>query len=80
MATIGVQTMKKILKGEGATRVSNDASVLMLKIVNAIARDIAKRAIESVKYTNKKTIREEDIAFVSKNLLMDTTLKDILLG
>ena len=61
-------TMKKILKSEGALRVSSNASKKLAEIVEIFTRDLAKKIIDAATFAGRKTIESEDIEYVTHNL------------
>jgi histone H3/H4 len=60
-------TIKEILKEEGAGRVSSDASKQLAEIVEIFARDLAKKVINAAISAKRKTIKSEDIEYVTHN-------------
>jgi len=59
-------TMRKILKDSGAPRVSDEAAKELVKLVNDYAYDIAKKAIEAMKFSNRITVMAEDVIFAAR--------------
>jgi histone H3/H4 len=60
-------TIKGILKEEGAERVSSNASKQLAEIVEIFARDLAKKTIEAARFAKRKTIEAEDVEYVTRN-------------
>ena len=67
MSEITKTSMKRILKANGAPRVSKGAAVEFAKIVDEYANTLAKEVIKVMEYTNRKTVIEEDIFFVMRD-------------
>jgi len=57
---------KKILEHFGAKRVSAEAAEEMVFILEDIANEISKKAIELAKHSGRKTVQEEDIKLAAK--------------
>lgn len=53
--------VKRIIKQEGAERVSADAVDTLVEFLEDDAEAVAKKAIEYAKYANRKTVKAEDI-------------------
>ncbi|WP_082706356.1 histone family protein [Methanobrevibacter sp. YE315] len=54
--------VKRIIKEEGAERVSADAVDTLVEFLEDDAEAIAKKAIEYAKYAKRQTVKAEDIA------------------
>ena len=54
--------IKRIIKEEGAERVSADAVDTLVEFLEDEGEAVAKKAFEYAKYANRKTIKAEDIA------------------
>ena len=67
MAEITKTSMKRVFKANGAPRVSKGAAIEMARVVDEYANTLAKEVINVMKYTNRKTIVEEDIFFVMRD-------------
>jgi histone H3/H4 len=58
---ISENTLKKILKEAGASRISADASAEMCKYINRMAFEIAQKAVKLSKHAKRKTVDIDDI-------------------
>ncbi|MDE1828021.1 MAG: NFYB/HAP3 family transcription factor subunit [Candidatus Micrarchaeota archaeon] len=58
---ISKMTIKKILKEQGAERVSESAATELARIVNRYAYSIAKRAVKLAAHAKRKTVEKADI-------------------
>lgn len=58
---ISENTIKKILKEAGATRISAEASTEMRKCVNKMAFEMANKAVRLSKHAKRKTVDISDI-------------------
>ena len=61
-------TIRNILKDEGANRISSEASKKLAEIVEIFARDLAKKVIDAATFAGRKTVEIEDADFVTRNL------------
>ena len=61
-------TIKNILKDEGAIRISSEASKKLAEIIEIFSRDLAKKVIDAALFAKRKTIELEDVEFVTRNL------------
>lgn len=62
--TIKKGTVKKIMKSQGRT--SNEAVDAMHAFINDFLVMTIKEAIDAQKHANRKTVKAEDVAFVTK--------------
>ena len=60
-------SMKRILKANGAPRVSKEAAIEFAKIVDEYANTLAKEVITIMNYTNRRTVIEDDIFFAIRD-------------
>ena len=61
MAKPSLALMEKILKENGAERVSKDAKIALAKIIEGKCSSIAKSALKYAMYSGRKTITSHDI-------------------
>ncbi len=59
--TLSLAAMEKILKNEGAGRVSQDALVAMKDLMEEFGRKVAKRSIKLAEHAGRKTVQKEDV-------------------
>ena len=65
---LGLSAMYRILKKSGAERVSDESADELRRIVEDIATEIAKNAVEMSKHAKRKTVKAEDVKLASKSL------------
>ena len=53
--------MYRILKKSGAERVSDESADELRRIIEEIAEDIAKNAVDMASHAGRKTIKAEDV-------------------
>ena len=58
---ISVRAMERLLRSEGAKRVSKDASLLLREKVEEFALSIARKVVKSAFLDGRKTVKEEDV-------------------
>ena len=58
--------MYRILKKSGAERVSDGSADELRRIIEDIAIDIAKDAVDMTKHAGRKTVKSEDVKLASK--------------
>lgn len=63
----GLAVMNRIIKKAGAQRVSDEASDTLRKILEEIANNISKNAIDLANHAGRKTIKTDDILLAYKN-------------
>ena len=63
---LGVSAMYRILKKAGAERVSDESADELRRILEDIAIEIAKNAVEMSKHAGRKTVKAEDVKLASK--------------
>ena len=59
--------MMMILKKSGAERVSDESADELRRIIEDIAEDIAKNAVDMASHAGRKTIKAEDVKLASKS-------------
>ncbi|HEX6647620.1 MAG TPA: histone family protein [Nitrososphaeraceae archaeon] len=63
----GLAVMNRVIKKAGAERVSDGASDTLRKILEEIANNISKTAIDLANHAGRKTIKSDDILLAYKN-------------
>ncbi len=65
-SNFGLPAMYRILKKAGAERVSDESADELRRVIEDIATEIAKNAVDMSKHAGRKTVKAEDIKFASK--------------
>ena len=63
---LGLSAMYRILKKSGAERVSDESADELRRIIEDIATEIAKNAVDMAKHAKRKTVKAEDVKLASK--------------
>jgi len=63
---LGLSAMYRILKKAGAERVSDESADELRRIIEEIAEDIAKSAVDMAAHASRKTVKGEDVKLASK--------------
>ena len=63
---LGISAMYRILKKAGAERVSDESAEELRGIIEELANNIAKSAVDMASHARRKTIKAEDIKLASK--------------
>ena len=63
---LGLSPMNRILKKAGAERVSDDSVDELRRIIEEIAMEISKGAVDMAKHAGRKTVKSEDVKLASK--------------
>ena len=63
---LGVSAMYRILKKAGAERVSDESADELRRVIEDIAANIAKNAVDMSKHAGRKTVKAEDVKLASK--------------
>ena len=63
----GLAVMNRVLKKAGAERVSDEASDTLRNILEEVANNISKSAIDLANHAGRKTIKSDDILLAYKN-------------
>ncbi len=66
---LGLAAMYRILKKAGASRVSDESADALRKVMEEIASDIARNAVDVSTHAGRKTVRAEDIRWASKSFV-----------
>ena len=61
MAELPIAPIKRIIKGVGAPRSSDDAAKELAAVVEEYAEDIALQAVKLAKHAGRKTVTVDDI-------------------
>ena len=65
---LGLSAMYRILKKSGAERVSDESADELRRIIEDIATEIAKNAVDMAKHAKRKTVKAENVKLASKSL------------
>ena len=65
----GLAAVYRVIKKSGAERVSDEASEELRRVVEEIATQIAKQAIELSLHAGRHTVKASDIRLAAKNIL-----------
>ena len=63
---LGISSMYRILKKAGAERVIDESAEELRRIIEELANNIAKSAVDMASHAGRKTIKAEDIKLASK--------------
>ena len=63
----GLAVMNRVIKKAGAERVSDEASDTLRTILEEIANNISKTALDLANHAGRKTIKSDDILLAYKN-------------
>ena len=63
---LGLSPMYRILKKAGAERVSDESVDELRRIIEEIAMEISKGAVDMTKHAGRKTVKSEDVKLASK--------------
>ena len=66
---LGLSAMYRILKKSGAERVSDESVDELSRIIEDIAVEISKSAVDMTKHAGRKTVKSEDVKLASKGFL-----------
>ncbi|ADC65938.1 Transcription factor CBF/NF-Y/histone domain protein [Ferroglobus placidus DSM 10642] len=61
MAELPLAPVDRLIRKAGAERVSEEAVVKMVEILEDYALQVAKKAVEIARHSKRKTIKAEDI-------------------
>ena len=65
---LGLSAMYRILKKSGASTIRKDAPDELRRIIEDIATDIAKNAVEMSNHAKRKTVKADDLRLAAKSL------------
>lgn len=68
MADLPIAALDRLIRKAGAERVSEDAAEELGRILEEVALDISKQAIELAKHAKRKTVTGEDIKLATKTM------------
>jgi len=63
---LGLSAMYRILKKAGGERVSDESADELRRIIEELAENIAKSAVEMSSHAGRKTVKAEDVKLASK--------------
>ena len=66
---LGMSAMYRILKKSGASRISDESADELRRIVEDMASNIAKNAVDLATHAGRKTIKAGDVKLASKSFL-----------
>ena len=68
MSDLPIAAVDRLIRKAGAGRVSEDAAIELGKIIEEVAIDISKQAIDLAKHAKRKTVTGEDIKLATKTM------------
>jgi DNA-binding protein len=68
MSDLPIAAIDRLIRKAGAERVSEEAAIELGKIIEEVAIDISKQAIDLAKHAKRKTITSEDIKLATKTM------------
>jgi histone H3/H4 len=68
MTDLPIAALDRLIRKAGAERVSEDAAIELGKIIEEVALDISKQAIDLAKHAKRKTVTGEDIRLATKTM------------
>ena len=63
---LGLSAMYRILKKAGAERVSDESADELRRVIEDVADNIAKNAVDMASHAGRKTIKGEDVKLAYK--------------
>ena len=63
---LGLSAMYRILKKSGAERISDESADELRRVIEDIAVEISKGAVDMAKHAGRKTVKSEDVKLASK--------------
>ena len=64
---LGLSAMYRILKKAGAERVSDESADELRRVIEDVADNIAKNAVDMASHAGRKTIKGGDVKLASKS-------------
>ncbi len=64
---LGLSAMYRILKKAGAERVSDESADELRRVIEDVADNIAKNAVDMASHAKRKTVKAEDVKLASKS-------------
>lgn len=61
MKELPLAPMKRLVKGAGAARVSEDAAEALREVLEDFAGEVASKAVQLARHAGRKTVTKEDI-------------------
>jgi histone H3/H4 len=68
MTDLAIAALDRLIRKAGAERVSEDAAEELGRILEEVAQDISKQAIELARHAKRKTVTGEDIKLATKTM------------
>jgi len=65
----GLAAVYRIIKKSGAERVSDEAAEELRKVIEAVANQVARQAIELSLHAGRHTVKASDVRLAAKNIL-----------
>ena len=66
MTELPIAPITRIVRNAGAERVSEDASVALVDLLEDYGVEISKKAVSLAKHAGRKTVKKEDITEAAK--------------
>jgi len=74
---IAVAPFYRILRQEGASRVSKEAATKLRDIVEELAREIARESWALAQHARRKTVVGEDVVFAARRVLKQVRISEL---
>jgi len=66
MSELSLSSVEKIFRKANAKRVSDEASRELRKVIEDFAEEISREAVKASEHAGRKTVKEVDIKFVTR--------------